>query len=440
MPTSPIRSVECKTQSSAAARERSTEFQNHNTSDAALSRDRQLDRDVYCICGVPIDNIGLREAADHIAAAMEHHTPLLFATSNLNFLAIARRSTPFQESLIASDLNTADGMAVIWIGRLLGIPFRERVAGSDLFEELKARPRTARTLTTYFFGGASGVGDKARALMNAQGGRLRCAGCLNPGYGSIDEMSTASTIAAINASNADFLMVSLGAAKGQEWLMHNRHALKIPVQAHLGATLNFQAGTQARAPRIIRRLGLEWAWRVREEPKLWRRYWHDGAQLLRLVLGCMIPARITVRLHDRPSASLRTTIVEKEDATTVRLIGVATARHIFKVQSVFNQALQREKPVVIDLSTTCVIDARVLGACLMLKKQLSRNGCTLTFGGASRRLARLFRQHGAERLLDRIDSASGIRHLSSDQAAAPRIGPEAAAKKLGESRGIPRTC
>ena len=98
----------------------------------------------------------------------------------------------------------------------------------------------------------------------------------------------------INGSKADFLLVALGAQKGQAWLMANRHKLTVPIVSHLGATLNFLAGTVRRAPAGLQRLGLEWLWRIAQEPYLAARYLMDGTHLCsswqagwcRLACGC----------------------------------------------------------------------------------------------------------------------------------------------------------
>ena len=96
----------------------------------------------------------------------------------------------------------------------------------------------------------------------------------------------------INASNADFLVAALGAKKGQVWLLRNHFRLRVPIRAHLGATINFQAGAVRRAPRMLQQLGLEWLWRIKEEPALFGRYWYDGIALLRLLFTQVLPLAI----------------------------------------------------------------------------------------------------------------------------------------------------
>ena len=102
-------------------------------------------------------------------------------------------------------------------------------------------------------------------------------------------MSADSIIDQINASNADILAVALTAPKAHLWLQKNRDRLKIPIRAHFGATINFQAGTSRRAPVFMQDWGLEWLWRIKEEPRLWRRYLGDGAVLLKVILTQVIP-------------------------------------------------------------------------------------------------------------------------------------------------------
>ncbi len=128
----------------------------------------------------------------------------------------------------------------------------------------------------------------AQAL-NAKPVGLSCVGSIYPGYGTVDVMSSDEILDAINASQADFLAVALSAAKGQTWLHRNRQRLQVPIRAQLGAAINFQAGTLKRAPERVQKLGLEWLWRIKEEPNLWKRYGRDGLSLLKLLCVRVLP-------------------------------------------------------------------------------------------------------------------------------------------------------
>jgi len=244
-------------------------------------------RRVHFILGLPFDELSLKQAVESIQHAVRTRSRCFFSTPNLNFLVTAQNNDVFRKSVLESDLSLADGMPIVWLARLLGVPIRERVAGSDVFEAL--RHAKGKQIKVFFFGGPPGVAQQAAEKINSENGGLVCVGFESPGYGSIQEMSDTTTIAKINASGADFLVVSLGAAKGQAWIMHNLAVLNMPVISHLGAVVNFVAGHVSRAPLWMRKTGIEWLWRIKEEPALWRRYFFDGIALIKLLTFKVFP-------------------------------------------------------------------------------------------------------------------------------------------------------
>lgn len=244
---------------------------------------------------------------------------------------------------------------------------------------------------------------KASNALNMERGGLRCVGAIYPGFGTVEEMSGCNFIEAINSSHADFLLASLSAEKGQLWLVRNHHHLTIPIQVHLGAVMNFQAGTVRRAPLIIRRWGLEWMWRIKEEPQLWTRYWKDGRSLLGLLITCVLPLAIWTQLqrlrYDRQEENLLVRQVEGPESVIVILDGMATASHVEKAVPLFREAITTNKHVVINFAATRAIDARFLGLLIMLRKSLREHGTTLRCMGISSRLQRMFRLNRAGFLL-----------------------------------------
>ena len=354
-----------------------------------------LMRNVYCVLGMPIDVGGMPYVLSAIEAAAAGRIPLLIATPNLNYLINMQSDPDFRELLLLSDLCPADGMPIVWIARLIDVPLENRVAGSDMFDMLKARQNlTAKPLKVFLFGGPEGVAASACRALNAKPSGIYCVGSHYPGFGSVEEMSQDDIINEINSSNADFLVVSLGGKKGQTWLQRNQHRLLTPVRAHLGAVINFQAGTIMRAPHVMRRLGIEWLWRIKEEPYLWRRYWNDGWALLRILLTRVLPLIVWTRLWPKYGYSgqdLVLGVVRSDEFITVSLSGPATVRHVDKVIPVFRDALVTKKRVVVDFSDTRDIDARFLGLILMMRKKLKSNGLRLILTGLSPRLERMLR-------------------------------------------------
>jgi N-acetylglucosaminyldiphosphoundecaprenol N-acetyl-beta-D-mannosaminyltransferase len=345
------------------------------------------------VLGLPIDAIDMSSVISQIEAAAEGKIPFLIATPNTNFLIESRRSREFRESILASDLCPPDGMPIVWISRLMGLPIKERVSGSDFFDFMKA---SASRLRVFFFGGAEGAAEAAAKALTAAGSSLTCVGTLYPGFGSLDEMSRVEIINAINSSGADFLAVSLGASKGQSWLQRNNHRLTVPVRVHLGAVLNFQAGTLKRAPLWLRRAGMEWLWRIKEEPYLWRRYWNDGRALLMLLFSRIFPLalvarwdRIRVTWH-APDLVIKMRL--SNETATIYLDGPATEAQIDKLISCFQSVLEyKVRFNVINLSRTNVVDSRFLGLLLLLQKELNKCGASLILVEASSAVKRIFR-------------------------------------------------
>jgi N-acetylglucosaminyldiphosphoundecaprenol N-acetyl-beta-D-mannosaminyltransferase len=302
-----------------------------------------LGRNVYCVLGLPIDALDMPAILRRIEAAAASRAPFLISTPNSNFLVHSRSDPEFRESVLDSDLCPADGMSVVWICRLIGIPITHRLSGSDIFEALKVPNRDGRQLKVFLFGGAPGVAAAAAEKLNAAPLGLSCVGTLDPGFGSIEEMSRDPIIDQVNASGADFLAASLGAKKGQLWLHRNHQRLTVPVRAHLGAAINFQAETIKRAPHRLQTWGLEWLWRIKEEPHLWRRYGYDGGVLLRLLFTRILPLAIINRWYrlksQRQPKELLIKIEQKQDSVTIGLEGDATDRHIDKAISFFQDKL-----------------------------------------------------------------------------------------------------
>jgi N-acetylglucosaminyldiphosphoundecaprenol N-acetyl-beta-D-mannosaminyltransferase len=362
-----------------------------------------LSRDVYCILGMPVDAIGMQSCLRRIEAAAASRMPFLVSTPNLNFLVNSHLDPDFRESLILSDLCPPDGMPIVWIAWLLGVPIKNRTAGSDIFEALKLAHNAAKPLKVFLFGDTEAAGMAASQALNAQPSGLYCVGSLYPGFGSVDELSRDDIIDKINSSGADFLVAALGSKKGQLWLQRNHHRLLVPVRSHLGAVIKFQAAMVRRAPAIMRKFGLEWLWRIKEEPYLWRRYWIDGSVLLRLLLTNVLPLAVLLWWlqvkYGHHRNDLVITQVDANESVTVSLSGPATARHVDKLIPVIRAALAAKKQIIIDFSNTCAIDTRFLGLLIMLRKILKGIGAKPIFIGLSPGLKSIFRLNCVEFLL-----------------------------------------
>ena len=366
----------------------------------AISND--LTREVYGVLGVPIDAVGMNSVIEIVRAAAMSRAPFMISTVNVNFLIKCATDVAFRRSVLQSELCTADGMPVVWLAKMLGIPIKERLAGSDMFEAFRESKGTP--LGVFIFGGQEGVADRLCNQLAAENGGLRCAGWHYPGFGSIAEMSTKANIDKINDSGAQFLAVALGAAKGQAWLVNNRDQFRVPVRVHLGASINFEAGILKRAPRLWRNMGLEWLWRIKEEPHLWRRYFGDGIALGRLLVSRFLPLFI-LQLFDKRhgqlmSAPLQITQTETADKLIMSVSGAAVRSNVHAAIERFQTGLDCHKNVTINLAGTVLLDYRFLGLLLMLNKALTEQGLSLKLESVPAAIARRLRYNGFGFLLD----------------------------------------
>jgi N-acetylglucosaminyldiphosphoundecaprenol N-acetyl-beta-D-mannosaminyltransferase len=365
----------------------------------AAPRDDRFERDVHCVLGLPIDAVGVDEAVARVRDAVARREPCFLSTPNLNFVVTARSDAEFRESVIASDLCVADGMPLVWVARLCGIPVIERVAGADVFQQLKNTP--GEPLGVYIYGGAEGVAAAAERHLNEETSGLVCVGHESPGYGPVETLCRPASLARINASGADFLVVSLGAKKGQSWIGRNLARLGVPVVSHLGAVVNFAAGTVLRAPAWMQRCGLEWLWRIRQERRLIGRYLADGIAFLRLVFTRVLPYWWHVRMSAaREPLNPATFQVQDSGAEIViRLRGAWTRGDLDPLRACFARVAAAKRHVRLDLSRVQHVDSAFLGLALVLYGAQRRELCRLVCAPVSPAVEKTFRYACCEFML-----------------------------------------
>lgn len=347
-------------------------------------------RRVYCVLGLPFDAVDTEQTVQLLLSRAGNAERCFFSTPNLNFLITSLQDPAFRGSVMRSSLSLADGMPVVWLARLLGLPIATRVAGATVFERLRAQH--AMPLKVFFFGGPDGVAQQAADALNASKGRMRCVGAYSPGFGTLADMSTPAVIEQINASNADLLVVALGAKRGQAWIEHNLEALRTPLISHLGAVVNFVAGTVSRAPAGVGRLGLEWLWRIKEEPALWQRYWHDGMTLLRLLTSRALPCALDAR---RVRAAKAAPVLHERDDGLHYALTLGGAWHdavLAELRVALARATAQRRQIRLELLADCSLDSAALGLLLLLYGHQSKIGAALSVhahGAAARRTMRL---------------------------------------------------
>lgn len=194
------------------------------------------------------------------------------ATVNAQFVDIASKDQQFAALLNTSDLVVADGMSLIFASRLMKRQLPERIAGIDLMVRL-CEEAARRNLSVYLLGGGIGAAEKAAAKLRARFFGLRIAGtdCPSPGFEKCHGDSSA-VAERIVACVPDLLFVGFGAPKQEQWIAEHR-ALPAKVAMGVGCSFDVLAGDLRRAPNWMQCAGLEWLFRLCQEPgRLWRRY------------------------------------------------------------------------------------------------------------------------------------------------------------------------
>jgi exopolysaccharide biosynthesis WecB/TagA/CpsF family protein len=219
--------------------------------------------------GVKLDNTSINEAVSWLIERALASMPTTALFANVDCINIASRNLTYRRALTSADRVFADGIGIRIAARVFGQQIVDNVNGTDMFPLLcEAAARSGTSL--YLLGGLPGVAEgAARAATQITPG-LKIAGT-NHGFFTRDE--EASVIAQINDSGASILLVGFGAPKQELWIEKNANQLAAPVRLGVGGLFDYYAGRIPRAPAWMREIGMEWIWRLAQEPsRMWRRY------------------------------------------------------------------------------------------------------------------------------------------------------------------------
>jgi N-acetylglucosaminyldiphosphoundecaprenol N-acetyl-beta-D-mannosaminyltransferase len=348
-----------------------------------------LSRNVWCLMGLPVDAVSMEQALAMVDDSIARRKKIFLTTPNLNFVIGCQEDSKFRDSVIQSDLVVADGMPLIWVAKLLKIPIRERVSGSNMIEQLFAQKNALEKYKVFYFGGQEDVADRANENTEKKSEAAIGVGAISPGFVSVDAMSKPEYIQKINESEADILVVALGAKKGQDWIVKNLPELNVPIVSHLGAVVNFVAGTVSRSPGWMQKTGLEWLWRIKEENALFRRYWNDGIQFLVLLWRNVLPQLIGKKLPDN-----RDIFLSLSDGCLV-VKGSLSAHTVAEFVAEVLRLLAGADLKTMDFSNCTYLDARGIGVLMMLRKHHPN----LKILNASKPVGQIFRANNACYLL-----------------------------------------
>jgi N-acetylglucosaminyldiphosphoundecaprenol N-acetyl-beta-D-mannosaminyltransferase len=234
--------------------------------------------------GIEIDNLTFDETLEQIENLLGQDGRHFVTTPNVDHIVRLSQDREFLDIYRRASLVVPDSAPLVWASRLLGKPLKERVAGSDLVIPVCGlAARSGRSV--FLMGGLPGVAEKTALRLKERFPKLRVAGCYDPPRGfEKDPEENSKLVDAINRSGAEILFVALGAPKQEKWIAGHIADLNVKLALCVGAGLDFIAGLVRRAPVWMRACGIEWLWRLLQEPgRLWRRYLVDDMKFFKLL-------------------------------------------------------------------------------------------------------------------------------------------------------------
>lgn len=216
------------------------------------------------LLGMRVSRVDRTEALELIQFFIESGHPHHVVTADASMHVIAAGDPELREIVNRAALVTPDGTGILWAARRLGTPLREKVSGVDIAEQL-CRESARRGYSVFFYGAAPGVAESAAEAMRRRYPGARIVGTVD-GYQSTPEQQAA-LLSAIRRAKPAVLLVALGIPRQEKWIDRHREALGVPVLIGVGGTFDVFSGRVNRAPVWMQRSGLEWLYRLLQDPR-----------------------------------------------------------------------------------------------------------------------------------------------------------------------------
>ncbi len=241
--------------------------------------------DTVELFGVTLNNVTLEELCTLLADHIDKKLPGYIVTPNVDHVCQFQSDPALRQAYSDAWLVLADGMPIIWASRLFGCPLSAKLSGSDLLP-LLCEFAAGRGYSVFLFGAAEGIADEAAENLCQLYPGLIIAGTYCPPMGfDRDPDENAKALQAIREAKPDLCFTAMGAPRQEVWLQANYRESGALVGVAIGAALDFAANRLRRAPGWMQRSGLEWVWRLCQEPRrLWRRYLVNDSLFFLLLL------------------------------------------------------------------------------------------------------------------------------------------------------------
>ncbi|MBM9520172.1 WecB/TagA/CpsF family glycosyltransferase [Desulforhopalus vacuolatus] len=319
--------------------------------------------DVLEIFGLKIANMTMAEAIEDIEGVIKNdeHRSIFFV--NADCLNKIFSDHDYFEILRGENLVLPDGIGLVLAGNMLQTPLKENVNGTDMLPYL-CEMVAARGYSLFLLGGQPQVAEEMATRL-ARTCKVNIAGTH---HGYFDrENENEKVVAAINASGADILLVAFGAPLQEKWISENEKYLKPNILMGVGGLFDFYSERTKRAPRWLREIGLEWAFRMRQEPgRMWRRYVIGNPAFLYRVMHWKLYPRPLLRAKSAESSSReamtgdsgkRMKLIEKIESTaTHRLSSPRRAKMaVWKYTVGFSYFLKRVLDITVSLTVLVLL-------------------------------------------------------------------------------------
>lgn len=327
---------------------------------------------IVMLLGVPFHDVTMQETLDYIDDMIATRKPAYCATANVDFAAQASRDVELQRILFDAELVLCDGTPLIWVSRWLDAPLRERVAGSDLLPHLfdHAAKKGHRV---FFLGGTEEVLAEASARARANHPGLNIAGTYSPPFSKLLDMDDAEILKRLREARPDILLVAFGCPKQEKWIYRNYRNTEVPCAIGIGASLDFIAGKFKRAPVWMRRTGLEWVFRLAQEPRrLLNRYVLDLAFFALAVTRQKFGQRL--RLSGKVAVPPELDIAEFKSVAYVSWTGRIDSQAVAAGGVTLPASDPTKRGLLLDLSGATFLDSTGLGLIIKLFKTVESTG------------------------------------------------------------------
>lgn len=223
------------------------------------------------VTGSPVTALPFKEQIAVMTKWAKCRSSRVICVANVHMLMESRWDNALQKNLMEADLVTPDGMPLVWVMRALGFKTQDRVAGMDIFLAT-CQQAVAYNIPIYLLGSTQVVLDRMQERLKRDFPTLQLAGVESPPFRPLTATEDVELVERINKSGAGFTFVSLGCPKQEHWMAAHRSRVQ-SVMIGVGGVFPVYAGVQKHAPKWIRNNGLEWLYRLVQEPRrLFKRY------------------------------------------------------------------------------------------------------------------------------------------------------------------------